>query len=191
MKKVYFTISAFFNPLLVSSMTFGLIIYNDRTHSLDHLNFMIATACTTVLPLVTILYYKKVGKIISIDTPIREERVELLAIACIYNSLGFILLSIFNAPPIVRGLMFCYAINTAVVWKISKYWKISIHMVGIGGPVVALWIHGFKFPVIMFIIIFLVALSRVRLRVHTIAQVMAGTVLAIVLAFFELSYLFL
>jgi len=189
--RVYFTISALFNPLLVALATFAIIIYTDLIHPSDHINFVIATTFTTFLPLVTILYYKKVGKIISVDTPIREERIELLAIACIYNSLGFTSLCIVGAPPIVQGLMFCYALNTAIVWKITKYWKISIHMVGIGGPAVALWMHGYRFPILMVIIIFIVAISRVRLRAHTAAQVIAGTALAIILAYLELSYLFL
>tara|TARA_B100000886_G_C20355922_1_gene462976 strand:+ start:408 stop:941 length:534 start_codon:yes stop_codon:yes gene_type:complete len=177
--------------LLVALATFAIIIYTDLIHPSDHINFVIATTFTTFLPLVTILYYKKVGKIISVDTPIREERIELLAIACIYNSLGFTSLCIVGAPPIVQGLMFCYALNTAIVWKITKYWKISIHMVGIGGPAVALWMHGYRFPILMVIIIFIVAISRVRLRAHTAAQVIAGTALAIILAYLELSYLFL
>ena len=42
------------------------------------------------LSLARIVISNKIGKIISIDTPISEERVELLAIACIFNSLGFI-----------------------------------------------------------------------------------------------------
>jgi membrane-associated phospholipid phosphatase len=87
--------------------------------------------------------------------------------------------------------MFCYALNTAIVWRITKYWKISIHLVGIGGPVVALWIHGYKFPILMAITIFIIAISRVRLGAHTVAQVIAGTALAIILAYLELSYLFL
>ena len=191
MHKVYFGISALFNPLLVALATFAIIIYSDLTYSSDHVHFIIAATFATFFPMVTILHYKKIGKIISIDTPIREERVELLAIACIFNSLGFILLYIVGAPPIVQGLMFCYALNTAIVWTITKYWKISIHLVGIGGPVVALWIHGYKFPILMAITIFIIAISRVRLGAHTVAQVIAGTALAIILAYLELSYLFL
>ena len=64
-------------------------------------------------------------------------------------------------------------------------------MVGIGGPVVALWMHGYRFPILMAITIFIVAISRVRLSAHTTAQVIAGTALAIILAYLELSYLFL
>ena len=54
--------------------------------------------------------------------------------------------------------MFCYAINTAIVWGITIYWKISIHMVGIGGPIIALWFL-FNHPIIMGVIIILVGIA--------------------------------
>ena len=87
--------------------------------------------------------------------------------------------------------MFCYAINTAIVWQITRYWKISIHMIGVGGPIVALWIYGFNYPLIMLTIIIVVSISRIALNAHTPTQVVAGTALAMILAYFELTYLFL
>ena len=97
----------------------------------------------------------------------------------------------FDAPPIVRGLMFCYAVNTAIVWRITRFWKISIHMIGLGGPIVALWLAGFEYPLVMAIAIILVSISRLVLKAHTLSQVIAGTILAMGLAYLELTYLFL
>ena len=87
--------------------------------------------------------------------------------------------------------MFCYAINTAVVWRITRYWKISIHMVGIGGPIVAIWFSGFQYPILMGSIVVLVGLARILLKAHTPTQVVTGTVLALGLAYIELKLLFL
>jgi membrane-associated phospholipid phosphatase len=87
--------------------------------------------------------------------------------------------------------MFCYAINTAIVWGITIYWKISIHMVGIGGPIIALWFSGYNHPIIMGVIIILVGIARIILRAHTPAQVITGTIFAMVLAYVELTLLFL
>ena len=125
------------------------------------------------------------------DAPIKEQRVPLLAIAAIYYSLGFILMAYLEASPIVKGLMFCYALNTAIIWQITIYWKISIHMVGLGGPIVALWLVGYQYPLIMIIIIILVSISRLVLKAHTPNQIIVGIILAMSLAYFELTYLFL
>ena len=114
-----------------------------------------------------------------------------LAIASIFYAIGFLILSYLEGPPIVRGLMFCYAVNTAIVWRITTFWKISIHMIGLGGPIVALWLSGFEYPLAMGLALILVATSRLLLKAHTISQVIAGTFLAMGLAYFELTYLFL
>ena len=184
-------ISLVINPLVVAPFTFGLIVYNDQTLISKHLIFSVSILFTNILPLLTILYYRKVGKLSAFDAPLREQRVELLVIAAMYYAVGFIFLEYLGASLIVKGLMFCYAINTAVVWRITRYWKISIHMVGIGGPIVAIWFSGFQYPILMGSIVVLVGLARILLKAHTPAQVVTGTVLAMGLAYIELKLLFL
>ncbi len=184
-------ISSIINPLIVAAFTFGILIYSNPSIQTKNTLFLISFLATTILPLITILYFIKLGKVTSIDAPIKEQRIQLLAIASIYHSLGFILLAYLGASPIVRGLMFCYAINTAIVWKITIYWKISIHMVGLGGPIVALWLVGYQHPLIMAMTIILVSISRLILKAHTPNQIIAGIILAMGLAYLELTYLFL
>ena len=184
-------ISALLNPLLVAPISFGIIIYSDGTIDAKNPLFLTSFFFTSALPLITIFYFKHLGKISSLDAPIKEQRIQLLAIAAIYNALGFLLLSYLEAPPIVRGLMFCYALNTAIVWRITMLWKISIHMIGLGGPIVALWLAGFEYPLAMGFTLMIVSISRVVLKAHTPSQVIVGTMLAMGLALLELTYLFL
>jgi len=176
---------------LVAPFSFAIIIYFGQPTDSQHLFFLGSIFFTNILPLVTIFYFIRMGKVSSMDAPIKEQRIQLLAIAAIYNALGFILLTYLDAPSIVRGLMFCYAINTAIVWRITKFWKISIHMIGLGGPIVALWLAGFEYPLVMVIATMLVSISRLVLKAHTLSQVVAGTTLAMGLAYLELTYLFL
>ena len=191
LKTVSKIISILINPLLVAPISFGIIIYSDGTIDAKNPLFLTSFFFTSALPLITIFYFKHLGKISSLDAPIKEQRIQLLAIAAIYNALGFLLLSYLEAPPIVRGLMFCYALNTAIVWRITMLWKISIHMIGLGGPIVALWLAGFEYPLAMGFTLMIVSISRVVLKAHTPSQVIVGTMLAMGLAFLELTYLFL
>ena len=191
LKTISKIISALLNPLLVAPISFGIIIYSDGTIDAKNPLFLTSFFFTSALPLITIFYFKHLGKISSLDAPIKEQRIQLLAIAAIYNALGFLLLSYLEAPPIVRGLMFCYALNTAIVWRITMLWKISIHMIGLGGPIVALWLAGFEYPLAMGFTLMIVSISRVVLKAHTPSQVIVGTMLAMGLAFLELTYLFL
>jgi membrane-associated phospholipid phosphatase len=191
LKTISKIISALLNPLLVAPISFGIIIYSDGTIDAKNPLFLTSFFFTSALPLITIFYFKHLGKISSLDAPIKEQRIQLLAIAAIYNALGFLLLSYLEAPPIVKGLMFCYALNTAIVWRITMLWKISIHMIGLGGPIVALWLAGFEYPLAMGFTLMIVSISRVVLKAHTPSQVIVGTMLAMGLALLELTYLFL
>ncbi len=191
LKTISKIISALLNPLLVAPISFGIIIYSDGTIDAKNPLFLTSFFFTSALPLITIFYFKHLGKISSLDAPIKEQRIQLLAIAAIYNALGFLLLTYLGAPPIIRGLMFCYALNTAIVWRITMLWKISIHMIGLGGPIVALWLAGFEYPLAMGFTLMIVSISRVVLKAHTPSQVIVGTMLAMGLALLELTYLFL
>ena len=90
-------ISLVINPLVVAPFTFGLIIYNDQTLISKHLIFSVSILFTNILPLLTILYYRKVGKLSAFDAPLREQRVELLVIAAMYYAVGFIFLEYLGA----------------------------------------------------------------------------------------------
>jgi len=189
-KHIAKTISVIFNPLVISPFVFYILIFNDQNIN-NHLFFLIAVLFSSILPFSSILYFKKIGKISSLEAPIRKQRLELLVMSSLFNSIAFALLHYFDASDIVQGLMFCYAINTVITWLITRYWKISIHMIGLGGPFVALLLSGYNNLFLMALIIILVYLSRIKLKAHSHAQLIAGTFLAMVLAYIELRYLFL
>ena len=184
-------ISIIINPLFVAPLSFAILIYLDASLEMKHIFFSISVLCTNILPLITIYNFIRLGKISSFDAPIKEQRIELLAIAAIYNAVGFMLLWYLGAPTIVNGLMFCYAVNTAIVWRITMAWKISIHMIGLGGPIVAIWLAGYEYPLLMGSILVTVGVSRLFLKAHTFSQIIVGMILAMGLSYFELTYLFL
>ena len=184
-------ISIIINPLLVAPLSFAIMIYDDASLEMKHIFFCISILFTNIFPLITIYNFIRLGKVSSFDAPIKEQRIELLAIAAIYYAAGFILLWYMGAPPIVTGSMFCYAVNTAIVWRITMAWKISIHMIGLGGPIVALWLAGYKCPLTMGTALVAVGASRLFLKAHTFSQIIVGSILAMALAYFELTYLFL
>ena len=109
MKHLAKIISVIFNPLIIAPFTFYILIFND--HNADnYFFFLIAFFFSSALPFISILYFKKIGKISSFEAPIRKQRLELLIISSLYNTIAFGLLKYFQAPDIVQGLMFCYAL---------------------------------------------------------------------------------
>ena len=134
---------------------------------------------------------QKKGLISDLDASIKEERITPLLLGIGYAALGFLLLHIQEANMLIKGLMFCTITNTIVILLITRYWKISIHAMGISALLSVLWIHGIEYALIMFIILFLVAFSRVILKAHTVAQVTIGSILGLTLTFIQIHILFL
>ena len=94
---------------------------------------------------------------------------------------GTVVLFISNAPLDVNLLMLCYFTNTLFAFSISLFWKISIHSIGVAGPAAALiFVIGYL-SIIPILVIPLVMWSRVRLKEHTSAQVLAGAASGLVL----------
>lgn len=178
--------------MMVAPITFGLLIYTGGSIPENpHLTFFVAFFFSTLLVMATVIFLKKQGIVSDMDVSIREQRVQPLVYGTIYCGVGFLFLKYLNASPLVQGLMFCYAINTAIVWFITRKWKISIHAIGLCGPLIALWLHGFHYPIIMGNALVLICVSRVILKAHTPTQVIVGSGLGMSLTYFELTILFL
>ena len=178
--------------MMVAPVTFSILIYaSSEQYNNLHLTFFISFIFSTALSIITVLYLKSQEIISDLDASIREQRIQPLILGTIYHTIGFILLRLLNAPPIVQGLMFCYAFNTFIVWLITQKWKISIHAIGLAGPIMALWLYGFYLPIPMVSALVLVSLSRIILKLHTPIEVTVGTILGLGLTFLELQFIFL
>ena len=191
MKKIAFIISIILHPLIVTPTIFTILIYHDNIIDRDNISFITSISFSTLIPLITFIFLKKYQLISDYNVSIREERVLPLYLNSVYFLLGYLILYCLNADIIIQGLMFCYATNTFLVAIITKIWKISLHAISISGPLTALWLDGFKFPIIMGLLIILVCISRLILKAHTINQVIAGTLFAIIFTYFELYLFFL
>jgi len=145
-----------------------------------------------ILPILLVLYWieskKSNGKKIAIDIPVREERNFPLVMVIFSYLVGVITLYLINAPLITTVLMFCYFSNTLLVFFINLRWKISIHAMGVAGPITALIyvfgpigsVFGFIIPLVMW--------SRVYLGRHTYFQVISGVLLGLVSTAIQIVY---
>lgn len=186
-----FVSAAAYAPV-ISIPAFAVINY----YLLSFNDFILVTLLCTIfagiLPILLVLYWieskKSNGKKIAIDIPVREERNFPLAMVIFSYLVGVIALYLINAPLITTVLMFCYFSNTLLVFFINLHWKISIHAMGVAGPVAALiYVFG---PIgsVFGLIIPLVMWSRVYLGRHTYFQVISGVLLGIVSTAIQIVY---
>lgn len=180
-EKIAKIISTIFFPVFNSLVTFILIIFCNVDNSIRQkfLFFTIAIVFFVAVPFVSMTILKVLDKIKSFDVFERQKRIFPMIIMVISYSIGFLILSSFEAPIFLRALMLCYTVNTFIVLVITFWWKVSIHSLAISGPIVALHFFFGNIIVPFYLLIILVGYSRVVLKRHTVAQVLVGSIIGV------------
>jgi hypothetical protein len=136
-----------------------------------------------VIPLVFAYYLKRTGKISSLEMEKREDRQMPFLVTAISYILGFIMIqreigSVIN--PFLIWILVGSEVGIILTLIISMFWKISIHMIGIGG-IVGINILMMKMNMqwdnyfyASLIIAGLIGYARLKLEAHTLAQVLLG-----------------
>lgn len=186
-------LSKVFAPFINSSIAFILLVFPDKSLSLldKCIYAFVGVMFSTILPLMYLYWAQRIGKIDSLDIVNRKQRIDPLAVGTLMYFMGFVIYKIIGAPPIVTGLMFCFASNTLLVVLVTHYWKISIHSMGISGPLMALYMMYGNAVLFAYPLILLVAMSRLILKRHTIPQIVAGVVVGLFLTYLQIKYIFI
>jgi membrane-associated phospholipid phosphatase len=185
-------ISLVLNPLTNPIIAFTLLVgagYGLGSSS-GILILFTAVFFASLVPIGYVLYLKRTRRIDSIDVDDRTKRLVPLAVGIASSLLGYYLLIRMGAPILASGLMFCFAVNTLLILVITRWWKISIHATGMGGPLVAL---SYQFGWIIapfYLLVLVVAVARVVLDKHTVAQVTSGALLGMGMTALQLQFLF-
>ena len=172
-------LSTIFNPFLTALALFVILshVRADSTVEFWRLLFM-STFFTSIGPMLFIFWLYATDRISDLDMSIREEREKVFFVFVMFYLAGTATLWFTGAPRLLVASMAGYTLATAVVQYITRYWKISTHAVGITAPLVALSLLYGKQPLPFLVLIPMVCWARVYLRAHTVAQVIAGAVLA-------------
>jgi membrane-associated phospholipid phosphatase len=107
----------------------------------------------------------------------RGPRLIVLSFITASVTLGVILLAVLGAPHELTWYFGCMLASVAVLAAITAVWKISIHCAVASGSVTILSLIFGPWVTPAYALVALTAWSRVALKDHTTAQVLAGTVL--------------
>lgn len=115
----------------------------------------------------------------------QERKIPYLITAIFYFSESYFLLNA-EVPVLVKALMFGATLLVISVLLVNLFWKISAHMVGIGGLCGMMIAVSYRIQInlhfviiLLFLIAGLVAFSRLKLNAHNPAQVYLGFLLGI------------
>jgi len=183
-------ISTIFVPPSFTIIIFAIFAFTLEVELSKKLfTFLIPFVLGFLLPIALFLYLRTRGKLIDQDASIKEERTFPFLVAIVFYLIGLLLMIKFNLNIISIAFWFCYISITVITIFINKYWKISAHSMGVSGPFAVLifvfgWIGLILLPVVL-----LVGWSRVKLKCHSIAQVMTGIVVAFVSVYIQMYYI--
>lgn len=179
-------ISFVFHPLLLPTLAM-FVMFNSGSY-IDFLPYnakkvvlLITLVSTFVLPLTFVPFYLFQNIIKSIQMESNKERLVPFFISfCLYLFCYYLLYRI-GAPQIINKLILSAATSILVLFLLSIKWKISAHMIGIGGFTGVLIALSFLLKVNMQYYIIsavlvsgIVAFSRLNLGAHTPKQIYVG-----------------
>lgn len=127
-----------------------------------------------VAPLLFLLWQLRRGEVTDIDIHFRQQRKWALLVTIAGFAITWIAMLVGDAPPILRLLVGTGLVEWSVIFVVTLRWKISIHAASISGIATYLvWGFGMTAaPALLAVPV--VGWSRVKLRRHTPAQVLAG-----------------
>jgi membrane-associated phospholipid phosphatase len=132
-------------------------------------------------PMLYIIIGVRLGKFSDVDVSRRKERTGPFLFSLASVVAGLITLVLINAPKNLQTLLILTAVSCIVMLFITLWWKISIHASSMAGTVTFLTALYGVIVLPAFLLVILVSWSRVVLRRHTVAQVVAGTLVSITL----------
>jgi len=188
LQKIARIISTIFIPPTFSMVSFIFLALRFEANTNQKIYvILIAMVFAFILQIASFIYFYKKKLISDIDAKTKEERTLPYLLSIVIFIIGFILLLICSASNISIAFWFCYISNTFLVIFINRYLKISIHAMGVSGPL-ALFSFILGFIVLLFLpILIAVGWSRVKLKCHSLTEVVVGAVFGFTSVYFQLS----
>ena len=140
----------------------------------------IAALFASVLPYALILRGVRRGRLTDRNISLREQRIRFGVVAITSILIGLALFLAFDAPAEMVALMASIAVGVACGWVITLWWKISVHAaIAAGAATVLTLVFG---PALLAVwsLVAVIAWARVQVGDHTMAQVLAGVALGVV-----------
>jgi membrane-associated HD superfamily phosphohydrolase len=137
----------------------------------------------TVVPYLYIWFLYKKKKINDMHIPEKEDRIKPLVVACISYIIIFIILYVLEGPLFLKSIFAVIIVSTIILTIITYFWKICLHASGITFMVITFNILFGKWMLLMIPLIPLIGWARVRIKKHTVGQVILGTGITAIVTF--------
>ena len=193
-------VSILFHPVFVPTITVFLVvkIYSNIIILENQAGIILIGTCvfSLILPLLSVFILLLTKKIDSLEMPKKEERFLPILFASIWMILGFYFMKeIFSYAPIMKSIYLGAIYVMLIALLITKKWKISLHMLAIGGATGVLIMLEFLFGqnlmllLITILISGILGFSRLSLKAHSLNQIYAGFIVGNIIMGLSILYL--
>lgn len=182
-KRLAERLSLILQPQAVAIFLYALVSFTFSRGLQALLFFVLGILFVSVFPTLFVLFLARWGKVSDPDLPKREERFfPYLAIVGMYGVL-FVLFLFLSAPRPLLAITLCYVVITFVGAIISLFWKISLHLAGIAGPVTAISFLLHPLWGLLYSLLLPLGWARIYLKKHTPSQAVLGSLLSAFLTY--------
>ena len=193
-------VSILFHPVFVPIITVFLVvqIYSNIIILENQAGIILIGTCvfSLILPLLSVFILLLTKKIDSLEMPKKEERFLPILFASIWMILGFYFMKeIFSYAPIMKSIYLGAIYIMLIALLITKKWKISLHMLAIGGATGVFIMLEFLFGQNLMLLLITILTSgilgfaRLSLKAHSLNQIYAGFIVGNIIMCLSILYL--
>jgi len=187
-RKLALLLSVVFQPLLMPSLVFGLLFFGvpqatSIPESFKERLFYLIVSSTLIIPMVLMLGLRWTGMVKSLHFEEKSDRrTPFILVTLFYVLTTYFLKQKTELDPILWQGMAIITVSVVLLTAVTFFWKMSAHMIGIGGVLAVLGVLGIYFPsldlayllVATLLLGGVVASSRLYLEAHSPTEVYVG-----------------
>lgn len=178
-KRIASLTSNILNPFLVSLVVIVLLSFKSASSTSEAIKWSLILVAISILPVFSIiLYLVHSDRLEGIFINVRKQRHKIYLLAIFFTVASFIILLYLEAPTILIAT-FVAGLSAIVVFMFINFlWKISLHTAFAAASVTVLTIIYGSIGAATAMLIPPVAWARIELEHHSLAQTIAGAILA-------------
>ena len=170
------------NPFLVGFLLILLLSFRSTSSTLDAIKWSLISIAASILPVLgVIIYLVRSQKLENIFINVRKQRTKIYLLAGVCAGVGWVILYYLEAPKELLATFVAGFAAVVVFMCVNFLWKISLHIALIAASVTILIILYGSIAVVTVALVPLIGWARIELKHHSLAQVVAGALLAAVI----------
>jgi hypothetical protein len=133
-----------------------------------------------ILPIIYIGWMVRRGKITDVHMRVRSQRILPFLVSLVSTAIAWWSLRALGAPPVIPLLALSSLAQIGLMALITLVWQISMHMMSIASAFVTTGLLFGVLPALIVLpLIFVVAAARLKLKRHTMMQVLGGAAIGL------------